>query len=214
VVWAADLADPFALHVVGGGGLAPGLRFPGQYYQPETGLYYNYHRDYDPDTGRYLQPDPIGLAGGLNPYVYANANPLRYIDPFGLEVTLWKRPVDIGPSGIVGWIPGANHQWIKTDTLEAGMGPWDPNNSGQVPGQDGRKDRPGDPTQTVDHTGQSDAPNAEQIPLPHPVEEECINRCIRPGQDTGAWGPDNNCWTFVDDCLERCRNFPKNPRSQ
>jgi len=87
VVWAADLADPFALHVVGGGGLAPGLRFPGQYYQPETGLYYNYHRDYDPDTGRYLQPDPIGLAGGLNPYLYANANPLRWIDPLGLYGT-------------------------------------------------------------------------------------------------------------------------------
>jgi len=85
VVWAADLADPFALHVVGGGGLAPGLRFPGQYYQPETGLYYNYHRDYDPDTGRYLQPDPIGLAGGLNPYLYANANPLRFVDPHGLD---------------------------------------------------------------------------------------------------------------------------------
>jgi len=92
VVWAADLADPFALHVVGGGGLAPGLRFPGQYYQPETGLYYNYHRDYDPDTGRYLQPDPIGLAGGLNPYVYANANPLRFVDPLGLFSEMCHRP--------------------------------------------------------------------------------------------------------------------------
>lgn len=59
------------------------LRFPGQYYDAETGLHYNYYRDYDPSTGRYLQPDPIGLAGGPNPYTYANNNPLRFIDPTG-----------------------------------------------------------------------------------------------------------------------------------
>ena len=45
---------------------------------------YNYFRDYDPVTGRYAQSDPIGLAGGLNPYLYANGNPLRYADPYGL----------------------------------------------------------------------------------------------------------------------------------
>jgi RHS repeat-associated protein len=46
---------------------------------------YNYFRDYDPATGRYVQSDPIGLAGGLNPYLYANGNPLRWIDPLGLD---------------------------------------------------------------------------------------------------------------------------------
>jgi RHS repeat-associated protein len=50
---------------------------------------YNYFRDYDAVTGRYVQSDPIGLAGGLNPYLYAEANPLRYSDPLGLtSVTL------------------------------------------------------------------------------------------------------------------------------
>jgi hypothetical protein len=47
---------------------------------------YNYHRNYDPHLGRYVQPDPIGLAGGLNPYLYADANPLRNVDPTGLVV--------------------------------------------------------------------------------------------------------------------------------
>jgi len=43
------------------------------------------HRYYDPDTGRYLTPDPIGLAGGINPFVYSHNNPVNYIDPYGLQ---------------------------------------------------------------------------------------------------------------------------------
>jgi RHS repeat-associated protein len=59
------------------------LRFPGQYLDDESGLHYNYFRDYDGATGRYIQSDPIGLGGGLNTYLYANANPLGYVDPYG-----------------------------------------------------------------------------------------------------------------------------------
>ena len=60
------------------------VRFAGQYYDQETGLHYNYYRYYDPGTGRYLTSDPVGLRGGLNTYLYANSNPLIFIDPFGL----------------------------------------------------------------------------------------------------------------------------------
>jgi len=63
------------------------LRFPGQYYDAETGLNYNGYRDYDPSAGRYVESDPIGLGGGLNSYAYSGANPLSNFDPLGLYCT-------------------------------------------------------------------------------------------------------------------------------
>ncbi len=59
------------------------IRFQGQYHDPETGLHYNRHRYYNPNTGRFLTPDPIGLAGGLNNYQYV-PNPTGWVDPLGL----------------------------------------------------------------------------------------------------------------------------------
>ena len=60
------------------------LRFPGQYYDAETGHNYNYFRDYNPSIGRYIESDPVGLFGGVNTYSYVDGNPVVYFDRYGL----------------------------------------------------------------------------------------------------------------------------------
>ena len=70
----------------GGGAYTLNLRFPGQYYDAETGLNYNYQRDYESSTGRYAESDPIGLDGGDNTYFYVDGNPLNGIDPTELAL--------------------------------------------------------------------------------------------------------------------------------
>ena len=67
----------------GVGSLTLNLRFPGQYYDAESGLHYNYFRTYIPATGRYVESDPIGLAGGINTYGYVGGNLLSAVDPDG-----------------------------------------------------------------------------------------------------------------------------------
>jgi RHS repeat-associated protein len=66
------------------------LRFPGQISLGVAGINYNYYRDYQPNTGRYLESDPIGLTGGLNSYRYVGANPLRWTDQLGLTDLLFN----------------------------------------------------------------------------------------------------------------------------
>ena len=70
--------------------------YPGQYYDPETELHYNYFRYYNPQTGRYITPDPIGLEGGINLFLYVAGNPVNLIDPSGLSFIIFKRGAGIG----------------------------------------------------------------------------------------------------------------------
>ena len=83
LVWDAVYTPFGQVHAITGTAIN-NQRFPGQYADAETGFNYNYFRDYDPTTGRYVQSDPIGLNGGNNAFLYSSGNPLRFFDPFGL----------------------------------------------------------------------------------------------------------------------------------
>jgi RHS repeat-associated protein len=85
VVWQARRIDPFGeVELEPGNCVDLNLRWPGHYRDPDTGLFYNRYRYYDPALGRYLQTDPIGQSGGINVYAYV-PNPLRDVDLIGLH---------------------------------------------------------------------------------------------------------------------------------
>ncbi|HBP5719300.1 TPA: RHS repeat protein, partial [Pseudomonas aeruginosa] len=96
------------------------LRFSGQYYDAESGLHYNYFRDYDPETGRYVESDPIGLDGGLNTYAYVGSNPVGLVDPNGLSPTA---TAGAGAGFVVGGPPGA----VVGGLIGLGLGVWGAN---------------------------------------------------------------------------------------
>ncbi len=92
-VWRWDQAEPFGNNPTNEDPDANSVafdlpqRFPGQRYDAETGLHYNYFRDYEPSLGIYKQSDPTGLKGGPNTYIYVGANSVSFIDPNGLLCT-------------------------------------------------------------------------------------------------------------------------------
>ncbi|HGT3378250.1 TPA: RHS repeat-associated core domain-containing protein, partial [Pseudomonas aeruginosa] len=102
------------------------LRFPGQYYDAESGLHYNYFRDYDPETGRYVETDPIGLEGGINTYGYVGANPVGNIDPLGLQTAILCPRVTIGFEGMTAGCPGGvpRPSPVGGAVNTGGMGTW------------------------------------------------------------------------------------------
>ncbi len=98
----APLTDPDA----DGQQFTLNLRFPGHYFDQETGLHYNMARDYEPRTGRYVESDPIGLNGGISTYGYVGGSPLLLVDPLGLKARVCCRKIP--------WLPAA-HCFIEED---------------------------------------------------------------------------------------------------
>ncbi|OAM52273.1 hypothetical protein A7981_01935 [Methylovorus sp. MM2] len=132
--WLPELSEAFGANLPndnpsGLGTFTYNLRFPGQLYDSASGLIYNYYRDYNSRTGRYIESDPIGLAGGINTYAYVGGNPLSYVDPLGLDATVTAIPLPSGgfyfsatgtglPSSITGTFNTGttNYNQIQTGT--------------------------------------------------------------------------------------------------
>jgi RHS repeat-associated protein len=117
VVWKWEQTDPFGNNLPdenpsGLGRFENNLRFPGQYFDKETGLHYNYFRDYDPQTGRYVQSDPIGLDGGVNTFGYVMGNPISLIDRLGLQIAIPITPPAL--PGVGNPTADANQQMAKS----------------------------------------------------------------------------------------------------
>ncbi|MEZ5245447.1 MAG: RHS repeat-associated core domain-containing protein [Acidimicrobiales bacterium] len=180
---------------------APGFQpfgFIGGLVDPFTGLVHLGAREYDPATGRWLSTDPkIFLGGGTpNLYCYADNDPVNRWDPTGADVWRCESLSEIGWQGKL----GLKHEWIKTDSVEAGLGPH------PVKG--------GAETAVTDQSGYSEKRKDSTCEKIENVDEECVNaRLATPntapngvkfGVDLGAYTPWNQCQSVVEDVLSSC----------
>nr|WP_268802292.1 RHS repeat-associated core domain-containing protein [Xenorhabdus khoisanae] len=106
------------------------FRFMGQYEDEESGLYYNRFRYYSPESGQYISPDPIGLAGGVNPYGYVH-NPAKWVDPYGLAGGVGnkgeppsKPDFYVGPDGPSATLPSTGYRHMKYLEKDGSVNEW------------------------------------------------------------------------------------------
>jgi RHS repeat-associated protein len=116
-VWDGQF-DPFGNASSITGGATMNLRFPGQYFDAETGIAQNWNRDYDPTIGRYIESDPIGMVDGPNPYLYANDNPLSNYDWAGMAVAT---PQCIAFSNLWGCLLKCAKEYYKSEAAAAAL---------------------------------------------------------------------------------------------
>ncbi len=191
-----------------GGAFTLNLRFPGQYFDRETNLNYNYFRDYDPSTGRYVQSDPIGLAGGINTYSYVRNSPLSLTDPYGLETYMCTQPLHaLGGSGLKSGpdIPGNPfyHQYLCVSDGNGGL---------TCGGQDREAGAYGPGKPSDDRFKPQSCEKKED-------DNKCIEQCVLAefGQQRptywlfgdGRYGRPQNCQQWSNNVLLKCRNSCK-----
>jgi RHS repeat-associated protein len=209
IVWRWDNDDPFGGNAPdedpsGLGTFTCNLRLPGQYFDQETNNHYNSFRDYSPETGRYIQSDPIGLAGGLNTYLYVHNEPVRLFDEMGLEVRVCYFPQAANGLGHVGiGIVGSPSTYGFYPNAEAGISQLIKGTPGLV------AEDPRNPNALTGATCRVLSSTANQ--------DSCIEKCIKSrASNPGTYKLlTRQCTSFARDCLTECMlpaGDPNTPR--
>lgn len=139
IVWQASYL-PFGEVDTITGPAALDYRFPGQWFQLETGLAYNWHRHYDPTTGRFLQPDPLGMPDGPSRWAYVGNSPLS-VDPRGLQAGPYAPPPSNVPGGPWRWAPNPQNSRGGEYVGPGGSASWDPEGHWDCTDRQGNRQR-------------------------------------------------------------------------